>query len=142
MAAKRIPRKTAARLPVSIAIGTAVGMIGALSGAAVLTTMILNGKIGESSMRYGCLAVLAVSAILGSLIAALTANERKFIAATATGASMFAVLISCTALFFGGQYSGIAVTLLLTVGIGLCVGMISSKKKGRSFKRVKKYRFV
>ena len=135
-------RNKAVRLPISIAVDTAVGMIGALSGAAVLATMIINGKIGENSMRYGCLAVLAVSAVLGSLIAALTASERKIIAATAVGASMFAVLISCTALFFGGQYSGIAVTLLLTVGIGLCVGIISSKKKGRPYKRVKKYRFV
>lgn len=142
MKAIRLRKNKTVSTSIGIVCGTIMSLIISFCGAAILTQMVLSGKIGESAINIGCKVVLAIGTMIGSILSVLLVKEKKLVASIATGASVFAVLISCTALMLGGQYHGVPTTLLVTIGSSILVGTIFSKKKGNSLKRIKKYRFV
>lgn len=129
-------------ITIGIVLGTFLALIISLCGAAILTKMVLIGKIGERAINVGCKLIIAIGTLIGSVLSSLLVKEKKFLAAIATGTAVFVMLISCNALVLGGQYRGVPTTFFATIGTSALIGVIISKKKGHSTKQIKKYRFV
>ncbi len=141
MAGKRKGEKLAG-LPVSIGMGTLVSVVITLLGAALTAYLVSTEKIGEGSMEMGAWIVTALASILGAWTAVAMVKKGRMQTAALTGLAYFLVLLSMTALFFGGQYHGIGVSALI---VFLCVGatgLLSARTKttGKRGHRKRLYR--
>lgn len=127
-------------LPLGLGIGLGVSMLITLAAVGILAGMVLKGTVGENAIGYGAMLIVPLSSALGALAAALAVKHRWLVVCAGVGGLYFVTLLSITALFFGGQYSGIGVTaLLILLGTGAaCLFRLRGEKKG--FRSKKKYR--
>ena len=122
-----------------ILIGVLVSLGVMLLSAGLLTFMIGKGILLESSIGYDVLAVLILSSASGASIAVRITEKKKLFTGIITALVYSALLLACTALFFGGEYQGTGVTILvLSVG-GILPVIIGGKEKNRR-KRVRQNR--
>ena len=128
----------AASIPAGLAIAGVISMlvtmlVVVLGGVLVSSEIIAYEHIGYCSM---------MALLVGSAVAAITAVNRikhqKMLVCILSGVVYYMILLSVTALFFGGQYRGMGVTLLMVMG-GCALGaIISNREKGRGMKRMRR----
>ena len=110
----------ASSMPAGLVWGGVSGMISTLVLSALLAWMIVEGKLRQNQMGYGIMVILTVSAFLGAKTAFAKVQRRRLMVCTGAGAVYFAMLLSVTALFFGGQFSGVGETaLMILCGCGM-----------------------
>ncbi len=129
-------------LPICIGIGIAASMVIALLGAMVSAWMIAREHIGEGSIPYAAMLILAVAVAGGAIIAAWLAKEKRLIVCGVVGAGYYLCLIAGTALFFSGQYQGMAISALAVL-IGSAIAVLAGMrgKKGTKHKvKISAYR--
>ena len=133
-------RNETASIPAAVFLGTVVSTAVTLIGAVVVAALISNAIISDNSIGYSVLLLALVSAFLGCSASILIARRRLLIVSICTAIVFLLVLLSVTAIFYGGQYSGIPATVLVILGGGissvLLIGKIIYKTKTNS-KRVK-----
>lgn len=115
-----------------IAAGGLTSMGITLAGAMLSAAMISGGRIGEAHVGYCSLIIILLSSLLGSLLAAKLIKHRWVYVCTLTGVVYYGVLLSITALFFGGQYQGMGVTALLVIagcGVSILMGMRGDRRR-------------
>ncbi|MBQ9762412.1 MAG: YrzE family protein [Oscillospiraceae bacterium] len=127
-------------LPAGLGIGLIVSVTITIAAVGVLASLVLNGKVGENAIGAGAMVIVPLSVAVGALTAALAVKHRWLVVCAGVGGVYYATMLGITALFFGGQYSGMGTTALLTllgIGVSAAVGLRGEKKR---FKPMKKYR--
>lgn len=124
-------------IPMAIGIGTLISFLTMIIGAAVMTLLLANQTIEESAIGYGVLLVTILSVVIGSVVSILLAHSRVLIVSLCTTLSFALILLAMTAMFFGGQYSGVPVTLMVMAGSAISVALIAGKymNKPKSYRK-------
>ncbi len=121
-------------IPVGLAMGWAISMALTLATAVLLTYLVLNETVAESALGIGAMVVLPLASALGAVSAASAVKRRWMQLCLGAGAAYFLSLLAITALFFGGQYSGVGVSALLIFGAAAAVGALGLRGDKRPSK--------
>lgn len=121
MVTNRKPTGRAASMPGGLAAGTVTAMGTTLMMAAVLAKLIETEVVPEGAVGYGIMATLILSSFLGAMVSARKIKRQRMLVCGLSAGIYFGLLLSLTALFFGGQYSGVGATALLV----LCGGALA-----------------
>ena len=118
----------------SVGIGASVGaggsVVATLALSALAASLISRETISETSMDMVALAILILSSAVGALTAVKVTAHHRLPVCMASGCIYYLVLLSCTALFFGGVYSAVGVTGLAIFG-GCGAVVLLGLKEGR-----------
>lgn len=123
----------ASSIPAGLAWGGATSLIMTLVLAAILAWLVIGEKIQQSQMGYGIMAILTASSFLGAKTAFARIQRRRMMVCAGAGCVYLGILLSITALFFGGQYSGVgetAVMILCGCALAFLLKMPSGKGMG------------
>ena len=115
---KKEYQKAAVSIPAAVTIGTVTSLAVMLVGAVAVSLLIANETINSDSVGYGILVVTLISSMVGNALSLLLAQKKLLVVSLCTSGAFGIVLLSITALFFGGQYSGVPVTFLVIFGGG------------------------
>ena len=128
-------------MAVGLAIGTVISLIVTLLGACIIANLVLSGKMVAETIGYGAMLIVLFASALGAWISAGLIKRRWMVVCLGTGGSYYLVLLAITALFFGGQYQGMGVTVLLVLGGCGAVGLLGLRGEKTRSKKVRKYQF-
>ena len=112
----------------SLPAGLAIGAVCSLAATLILTAIL---KVG-----YGIMVLLIVSSFAGAMISFGRIKRQRMLVCIVSGVIYFAMLMSMTALFFGGQYSAVGTTALLVLA-GSGAAALLGLRQGRGSKRTK-----
>ena len=129
-------------MPAGIAMGVGVSLLLTLLGAIILGWLIDRELLEVNSIGYGAMIILLVASFTGALTAKLRIKHRLMIVCLLNGGGYFLSLLGVTALFFGGQYQGMGVTLALVLAGAASAGLLHLKKKKSITKGYRKLRTV
>lgn len=123
-------------MPLGLAVGAGVSM-GCTLVLSVLTAKVLDCQwMPESKVGYAALGILLLSTILGAEAAWGRIRRRRLLVCGASAGIYYGLLLCVTALFFGGQYTGMGVTaLVIAGGCAVCILMGNRRKQGRGHKK-------
>ena len=94
-------------------MGAGSALLCSLAGSAILAYLIQKESVAYDAMGYGIMMILLGSSLAGSYLAWRKIKHRRAAVCLATGGTFFLMLLSITALFFGGQFEAVGVTALL-----------------------------
>ena len=134
MVANRKVTGKASSMPAGLAMAGGLSMAVTLVLSVALAKLLDSGSLGEGSVGYGALVILLLSSGLGAWLATVKIKRRRLAVCMASGALYYILLICVTALFFGGQYTGMGVTALAVAGGCLTVCLLGAGQ-GRGRKR-------
>jgi len=95
--------------------------------------------IGEKDIGYCAMVILLAAPFLGSKTAQKRIQRQRLTVCIISGSLYFLALMGITALFFGGQYEAVGVTMLMVAG-GSVLSVLSGEGRNRAGKRRKKKR--
>lgn len=128
----------ASSLPSGLALGALTGMLATVVVTATGAHLIAKELMSQEHIGYCSIAALLSGTMLGAIVASGRVKHRKLLVCLLSGFTYFLILLSITALFFGGQYDGIPVTFI-TVSIGsLAAALLASREPGSKPKRKRK----
>lgn len=142
MSQKRRVRETAVGIPKTIAISVVVSSIVTLLGIVLSAYLIHKEVIKQENVGMAVFTVLLISGAVGAFTAIGLLKRMKIQMILISGGAYFLLLLSITALFFGGQYEGVVsgfAGVLSGCGIVIITCILSGGKDGR-IKRKKAYR--
>lgn len=131
----------ASSIPAGLAMGAVVNI--AVTGilTAVLAALLDKDTIPWENVGYGILVMIMLSAFLGAITARSRIRRQHMLVCLMSGGIYFSILLSITALFFGGQYEAVTVTaLLVACGAGCAVLPGLGQGRGDGKKKRRKYR--
>ena len=125
------PTGRAMSLPGGLAMGLGVSMFVTVAASLILTKLVLGERMQMQNIGYGILILLIAAAFLGAMVAQGRVKRRKLLVCVLSGVVYYGVLLGVTAMFFGGQYSGVGVTgLLILAGSGAAALLATGKGRG------------
>lgn len=126
-------------VPAGLAVGLGVSL--AVTGAAIgLLAKLVDAEVMPwENVGYGIMAMLLAASFLGAVAAYGKVKRQRLMICMLTGGTFFCVLLSMTALFFGGQYDGVVVSLLLILAGSGAAGLLGLRQ-GRGERRKRSYR--
>lgn len=129
---------TALSIPAGLAVAAAVSLLVTFAGAAASGYLISKEILQESSIGYCAMVLILMSSAAGAAVAVGKIKKRRVFVCAVSGLIYFGVLLSMTALFFGGQYQGIHVTGLLVLAGCTLVALLGLKhEKAPKYRRRK-----
>ena len=118
-------------LPGGLAVGTAVSMAMTLALSLLLAKLLHNGVLRQNQTGYGVMALLLTASFLGAATAQGKVKHLRGMVCLLEGLLYFLMLLCVTALFFGGQYSGMGVSALVVLaGSGTAALLLGRGGKG------------
>ncbi len=120
-----------------IGLGLLTSMVITLAGAAVAAWLVTTEKIGEGTIGYIVMVIIALSAAAGALMACGFIKRLRLQVCMLSACSYFLTLLAMTAMLFGGQYQGVIVTAVIILITCVITAFIPSGKS-RIGKRGKK----
>lgn len=127
----------ASSIPAGLGAGAVVSVLVTMVGTAVLAKLLDQETIRWEAVGYGILFMVMLSAMLGGITAMKKIKRQPGIVCLLSGFVYWGILLSITALFFGGQYEAVGVTLLLIAGGSGCAFLLCAKQ-GRGGNRQKR----
>ena len=121
----------ATSLPVGLAIGATCSL-----AATLILTLVESETLPVEKIGYGIMALLIVSSFAGAMIAFGRIKRQRMLVCIVSGVIYFTMLMSVTALFFGGQYSAVGTTALLVLA-GSGTAALLGLRQRRGTKRTK-----
>lgn len=138
MVANLKPTGRASSMPGGLIFGAAVSITITVIAAALLAWLINREVVSQSSIGYGIIGLLLMSSFTGSMASFARIKRQRMLVCLAAGGIYFGILLACTALFFGGQYSGVGVTALVVAAGALSAALLGLRAgKGRKNKKIK-----
>ena len=122
----------------SVAAGVLLGAAWTILCAVVLAKLIDSGVMPMEKVGYGSMAAVLSAVFAGASLAGRKAGHMVVQAAAISGAAYFLCLLLVNALFFGGSYSGMAVTFVLIALATIAAVLAAGKGSGRH--RRKRYK--
>ncbi len=130
---------TAASMPGGLVLGAVVSLGVTILMSSLLAKMINDGMMKAENIGYGIMVLLLAASFTGALTACSRIKRRRMLVCGLEGLIYFGILLSITALFFGGQYSGVGVTALLIMAGSFCAALLGLRQgrgvKGRKPRR-------
>lgn len=123
-------------MPGGLAWGGGMSLGVTLLGAGALTWLVDREILPMEKIGYGILVLLLLASNLGAVTALGKLHRRRLLVCLASGGVYFGLLLSITALFFGGQYSGVGTTALLVLA-GSATAALLGPGQGRGGRRGK-----
>lgn len=103
---------------------------------AMIIAKLIDGEVMPmESVGYGSMAAHLSAVYLGALAAYKSAGHMGDAAAGITGGSYYMILLLVNALFFGGQFTGLGITLTLVVLASGAVILTAGKGRRRQGRR-------
>ena len=128
----------ASSMPAGFAWGGVVSMAMTLLLSAVLAWLIISEKMMQSQIGFAVMVILTVSSFLGAKAAAGKIRRRLLLVCICSGVVYLSVLLSITALFFGGQYSGVGESaMLIFCGSALAFLVRKPKRNAGNIRKMK-----
>ena len=127
-------------MPAGLAVGALAALLTTLTGSALAGYLVSTEKLPEQAIGYCAMVILLMSSLLSSAVSVGKIKHRRIYVCALSGVIYYVILLSLTALFFGGQYQGMGVTgLVIFAGCGI-VGLYGLKgEKGPAYSK-RKYR--
>lgn len=129
---------TASSMPAGFASAALVSLLLTLLGSGIFGYLISNEVLAESSIGYCVMAMVLLSALAGAEVAVGKIKRRRVYVCAVSGVIYYGILLSMTALFFGGQYQGMGVTALLVLAGCAVVILLGLKGESGARKRRRK----
>ena len=133
------PIGRAVSMPKGLTLGGIASLGITMAGAAVIAKLLETERVGESMVGYAVMVLLLGSSFAGTWISQRRIKRRLLLVSLLSGGIYFALLLSITALFFGGQYEAVGVTGLLLLG-GSGTALLLAGRIGRGVERKKRRR--
>lgn len=130
----------AASMPAGLAFGACVNLAVTLAGSVLLAKLLDQGKLQWSNIGYAVMVLLLAASYLGAFCAQTKIKSKRLLVCALSGLIYICVLISITALFFGGQYEALGVTAALVLAGSGTAGLLGLREK-RDGKRLKRSRY-
>ena len=130
------PTGRAASMPAGLLAGGICALAGTLVLSAILAKLVDMEVIPQDKIGYGIMVLLLLCAFLGANVACGRIKRQYLIVSAISAGIYFVVLICITALFFGGEYSGVGVTAMLVL-CGSLLAAFARSGKGEGRKRRK-----
>lgn len=124
-------------IPGGLAVGVGAGIAMTLAGSVILTKLVLSETMQMENLGYGIVGLLLMSSFIGAVTACGRVKRRPLLICMLSGGLYFLILLSITALFFGGQYNGVGVTGLLVLGGSGAAALVLAGKGSGKLKRPK-----
>ena len=119
----------------SVAAGVMLGSAWTLVCAMIIAKLIDSEVIAMENVGYASMVTTLSAVFVGASLAGRRAGHMIVQAAIISGAGYLACLLLVNALFFGGSYSGLGMTLILVVlATGLSI-LAVGKGRGRTGRR-------
>lgn len=139
MVANRKPTGRAVSMPAGLSMGALFAVIWTILGAVIVGKLVDSETIPESAIGYGSAVILLTASFGAAMVAFGRIKRQRALVCMAAGGIYFLLLLSVTALFFGGQYTGMGVTALLILagsGTALLLGLNGGGgKRHRTYKK-------
>ena len=128
----------ASSMPIGVLAGGACAFAGTMLTSAVLAKLVDMEIIPQDKIGYGIMVLLLLCAFLGANEACRRVKRQYMIVSAISAGFYYSMLLSVTALFFGGQYSGMGVTAVLVLcGSLLAVFLRSGNREGRKRRKIR-----
>lgn len=124
-------------MPAGFAIGLCFSLCTTLILSVILAQLVSAEKLEWETIGYGIMAILLITSIIGAKATCMMIKRRKLISCMLAGLFYWLALLMTTALFFGGQYSGMGVTgLIILCGSALvCLSELRGEKGRKAASR-------
>ena len=110
-------------------------MLTTLLAVAIGASLIAKEVVTQEHIGYCSMIALLLGAMAGTVTAVKKIKHRKLMVSMLSALVYVVILLSVTALLFGGQYSGVGVTVIMVL-CGSLIGLIlSNGKEGRGLPR-------
>ncbi len=130
MVTERKATGRASSMPVGLSVGALISMVVTLSMAGLLAWLVDKGSMPITGIGYGAMVTLFAAAAAGALTASGKIKRMRMQVCLLSGAIYFLLLLSMTALFFGGQYQGIGVSAIVIL-CGTVAAILPGLRQGR-----------
>ena len=128
----------ASSMPIGVLAGGAWAFAGTMLTSAVLAKLVDMEIIPQDKIGYGIMVLLLLCAFLGANEACRRVKRQYLIVSAISAGFYYSMLLSVTALFFGGQYSVMGVTAVLVLcGSLLAVFLRSGNREGRKRRKIR-----
>lgn len=125
----------ASSMPAGLALGGAASLTATLVIAGILAKLVETEVLAEENIGYGVMILLFISSMLGSVISSVRIKRQRLLVCAMSGVIYMMILLSITALFFGGQYEAVGVTALLVVGGSIVTALLGLNQNGGGKRR-------
>ena len=125
-------------MPISVLLGVGSAMVATLMLTAAAAWMITAGKVNMEAKEYIGLLITGISVFTGSVTAIVLSNQKEMLASGIIAAAYLLVLLSCTAVFFGGIYHGVLKTVAVSALCWLVSQLVIRKRAGKGRPKHKK----
>lgn len=139
MTINRKPTGTASSMPAGLAVGTIAAVTITIFGSLITAKLIEAEIMKWEHSGYAVLIILLTSAWISGQLAAGKIKRQRLMVCLLSGAVYFCALLLSTALFFGGQYSGVGETgVLILCGslVSIITGYSGKAKRNRPRNRI------
>ena len=123
---------TTMSMPAGLTIGGICSLLITLMMSAIVAKLMESEVIEQESIGYLVISILLISSVAGSLISFGRIQRRRMVVCLISGLVYYCVLLSLTAMCFGGQYQGIGVTGLVILCGSCCAGLMGLREKSNS----------
>lgn len=138
MVTNRKPSGKAASIPKGLLYSGITGLTLTIIGASIIAYLVNTEMIAPSSIGYAVMVLLILSSLSSSFVAWKKVKHQKIMVCISAGFVYYTILLSITALFFGGQFSALFETALLVLcGSFLAIILTSGNKKRNTFGKAK-----
>ena len=129
----------ASSIPSGLIIGALVSTVITVLVAAIGAHLVMSQFIDQDQIGYCSIAALILGTILGAITACKRIKHRKLMVCALSGLAYYLLLLMTTALFYGGQYEGMGVTLLTVMLSTLAAALIVNREgKQKTFVKSRK----
>ena len=122
----------------SVAAGVLLGTAWTVLCAVILAKLIDSGVMPMEKVGYGSMAAVLSAVFAGASLAGRKAGHMVVQAAAISGVAYFLCLLLVNALFFGGSYTGMAVTFVL-IALATAAAILATGKGSGRYRR-KRYK--
>lgn len=135
------PTGRASSIQAGLVFGAVISLSATMLAAVVLAKLIESEKMPWESVGYGILALLLISSFLGSVSAYSKIKRQRLMVCLLSGFIYFGILLSITALFFGGQYEAVGETAALVFAGSGTAGLLGLKEKRGGKRKIGRQRY-
>jgi putative membrane protein (TIGR04086 family) len=118
----------AASIPGGLAIGAFVSMMVTILVAAVGANLVMKEILPQEQIGYCSIFALLSAGIIGPITASVKVKHRRLMVCLLSGFIYYLMLLSITALFFGGEYDGMGVTFITVILSAMIAALITSRE--------------
>ncbi|MBO5952669.1 MAG: TIGR04086 family membrane protein [Oscillospiraceae bacterium] len=124
-------------MPIGVCVGILIAALTTIVSACVAAVLFSGERLPESAMGYAVVLILLISTAVGALVGMIITAHQRMLVCLFVGGGYYALLLSCTALFFGGMYQGVGVTALVILAAALGCGLLGLTR-GKGAARMKR----